>query len=704
MVFQNNKLVLGLLLLLLSSCYSTRFVPEGEFLLKKNIIFIDNKSIPKYEIESYIQTKTNRKILWLIPFHLYVYNLSKIGKERPWKKKLGEIIGEPPVLLNEYLIRRSKQQIGIYLQTKGYYYSTISDSIIKNKNNNAKVNYYIKTGKPYIIDSINWQIEDPILRDFVKEISYNSLIKTSIILDEDLLQQERVRITEQLKNKGFYYFTKDFIQYEIDTSVGNYKVWLNVNISNQKIKANESIITENPFKMFKIDSVYIFYNYNPKLAIQNRKEYFSLLDTVSYKNIYLIGTCKSVYNYNLINRMNFIKPNDYYNHSDVQITYDKFMSLNNFKLVNIQFVNSTNPYKLNALIQLNPLLRHTYQVDVEGTNSSGNLGIAGNILYTNRNLFGGCQNLHIGISGSIERQTAVVQQNDQQIQEYLPFNAVEYGTNFRLKFPTFIFPLVSEQFVKQKNPSTQIQALYNYQQRPDYSRTITTLVYGYEWSGNKYLRHIVNPVEINYVKIPFISWRFKKLIRGTFLENSFENHMETITSYGFIFNNNKVGRQKQNSVHIRGKLETSGSLLYLIYNKWGKLSADSNFQILNVPFSQFVKADLDYRYYKFITKTTKLLYRFYGGFGYPYGNSTVLPFNKRYFSGGANSIRAWTVRSLGPGITADTIYGNVFNQTGDIKLEGNIEYRFKLLWVIEPALFIDVGNIWNLKKILSIVF
>ncbi len=696
----NNEVLIYLLIisLLISGCYSTRFVPEEEWLLKKNKVIVDNKSIPKYEIESYIQPKANRKILWTIPFHLYVYNLSKIGKEKQWKKKLGSVIGEPPVLLNEYLIRRSKQQIEMYLRTKGYYYAIINEEIKKYKNKKADVFYNIKTGKPYIIDSISWRVEDPFLSDFVNSIKLNSLLKKTIILDEDLLQEERIRITDYLKNRGFYYFTKDFIQYEIDTSLGNFKVWLTVNITNQQIRTGDNNTFENPFRIYKIDSVFIFYNYNPKLAIQNRKEYYSLLDTIPYKNIFLVGIGKSVYNFNLLNRMNFIQSNDYYNHKDAQITYDKFMSLNNFKLVNIQYVNSTNPYKLNAIIQLSSLPRQTYQIDAEGTNSSGNLGIAGNILYTNRNLFGGAQNLSIGISGSIERQTAVVQQNDQQIQEYLPFNAVEYGTNVRLRFPSFISPFVSEQFIKNKNPNTQIQASHNFQQRPDYYRTITTLIFGYEWSGNKNLRHYINPIEINYVKIPFISWRFKRLIRGTFLENSFENHMETITSYGFLFNDNKVGRQKQNSVHIRGKVETSGNLLYTAHRKWGTLSSDGNYQILNVPFSQFFRIDLDYRYYKFITKETKLVYRFYGGMGYPYGNSTVLPFNKRYFSGGANSVRAWTVRSLGPGITADTTYGNVFNQTGDIKIEGNLEYRFNFFWVIEPALFVDVGNIWNLKK------
>lgn len=701
MIFAEYKRPLKKLLfitILLSSCQSTRFVPENEWLLKKNTIIIDQKKISKSELETYIQPKPNKKILWVIPFHLYVYNLSKLGKERSWKKKIENIVGEPPVLVNEYLIKRSKQQLGIFLKTKGYYYAQISDTIKKFNNKKAEIIYTIKCGKPYYIDQIIWSTSDTTIGKYLKEAVGQSIIKRNTILDEDLLQQERIRITEYLKNKGFYYFTKDYIQYEIDTLLGNFKVHVTGKIIQQTIQQNNGKIIEEPHKIYYIDSVFVFYNYNAKQAIQNKQEYFASLDTTTYKNLYLIGSGQSLFRHSLIHRMNFIQPGNIYSQQDAQVTYDKFMSLQNFKLVNIQFAESGAPKKLNAYIQLSPLPRQSYQLEAEGTNSSGNLGLSGNILYTNRNVFGGAQNLFVGINGSIERQTAVVQQNNEQIQEYLPFNAVESGANARLRFPSFVFPFVSEKFIKYNNPVTQIQAVYNFQQRPDYTRTVTTLTFGYEWMGNKNLKHFVNPIEINFVRIPYISWRFRRIIRGTFLENSYENHMETITSYGFIYNNNKVGRRKINSVFLRSKLETSGNLLYSVFKQLGDTNENGVYQLFQVPFSQFVRAEVDYRYYRFVNKNSKLVYRFFGGAGYPYGNSTVLPFNKRYFSGGASSIRAWSVRSLGPGSLADTTQGNVFNQTGDIKLEGNLEYRFKLFWVVEPALFVDAGNIWNIRK------
>lgn len=691
-MFQRFLLLLLAVLILLTACYPTRFVPENEYLLKKNKIQCSNKNISLSDLESYIKPKPNKKILWIIPFHLYIYNLSKNGKERKWKNKLRDIIGEAPVLVNTEDIKKSKEQLKLYLRTKGYYNSQVNDSIFYLNPKKAKVVYSIISNDPYVIDSINIISDDNVIKRYVEDINKNSYIKKGNLLDEELLQNERDRITLNLKNLGYYYFTKDFIEYEVDTSLGKNKVILTIRILNDY--SNYSL----PHKRYIVDSILVFHDFNPKLALQNKDEYYSKLDTIQFKNIFILGNSKLSFKPNLLDRMIFIKPNQFYNYNDAQITYNKYASLNNFRLVNIKYVPSGRSNGLNCLIQLTPLLKQSYRVEAEGTNSSGNLGIAGNIIYNNRNLLGGAQKLSIKLHGSIERQTAVVQQNDEQIQQYLPFNALELSTEGKLELPSLAFPYISESFLKRRAPTTLIQGLYSYQQRPDYTRTISTVTFGYQWYGNKNLKHFINPIEFNYVQIPFISWRFKNLIRNTFLENSYANHMETITSYGFYFNDPKVGRKKQNTINIRGKIETSGNILYAYFKNIKKSADTTTYNLFDVPFSQFIKAEIDFRYYKFITNQTKLIYRFLSGAGYPYGNSEVLPFNRQYFSGGASGIRAWAVRSLGPGSFADTTNRNIYNQTADIKLEGNIEYRFKLFWVIEPAFYIDVGNIWDIKK------
>ncbi len=680
--------------LLLTACKTTRFVPDNEFLLKKNKVVCENKQIDMAAVNAYIHPKTNRKIFGFIPFHLYVYNYSNMGKERKWKKKFGSTVGEAPVLFNQQDVDRSISQLKLYLKSKGYYQSQVTDSIAFYKKK-AIVTYYINTKKPYRIDTVIYISKDVSLLSNIG--IKNSLLVKGELLDEDVLQNERIRISEKLKTQGYYYFTKDFIQYEIDTTLGNYKTAITCRLLNN-FKTVETSTIEEFHKKYNIDSVFIFYNFNPKLALQNKHEYFKTFDTIPYKNIFLIGDIKSPYSYSLLYRSCFVLPGNLYDVRDAQATYNKYVSLNNFRLVNVQYVDTKESQKLNGLIQLTPLSRQSYQVEVEGTNSSGNLGIAGNLIYQNVNLFGGAQIFNTTLHGSIERQTAIVQENDQQIQTYLPFNTFESGIETKMKIPSLIFPFISEKFIKKNNPSTNISASFNYQQRPDYTRTITSINFGYEWNGNKNLKHFINPIELNYVKIPFISWRFKNVIRGTFFEDSYLSHTETVSSYGFKYYYPKAGKEKQDAIMVNGKFEACGNLLYLLNKQWGTLSSDSNYQLLGVPFSQFLRAEIDFRYYKYFTKSTKLVYRTYGGIGVPYGNTDVLPFNKRYFEGGASGIRAWSVRSLGPGSYRETSDNHIFNQTADIKLEGNLEYRFKLFWVIEPALFIDAGNIWDIYQ------
>lgn len=694
-MLQKGSIYLLVFSFIMTSCQTTRFVPDNEFLLKKNKIVCNDNHIDNSLLELYIRPKTNKKIIWFIPFHLYIYNMSNMGKERKWKKKLGSVVGEAPILYNPQDVQKSVNQLKLFLKSKGYYHATVRDSLTFFPKK-VIATYYIEPKRFYRIDSVVYKSNDNYLLSKIMESNKNSLLKKGSPLDEDVLQSERARISEYLKTQGYYYFTKDFVQYDVDTTLGDYRTAITCRVLNNIKTIDGSSTFEEFHKRYQLDSIFIFYDFNPKLAIQNRHEYFQKLDTVPYKNIFLVGDEKSSYTPSLLYRSCYVQSGAVYDLRDAQSTYNKYVSLNNFRLVNVQFSESGTPQKLNCIVQLTPLLRQSYQVEVEGTNSSGNLGVAGNVIYQNLNLFGGAQVFNTTLHGSIERQTAIVQQNDQQIQTYLPFNTLETGVESKLKFPSLILPFISDKFIKRNNPSTNVQASFNFQERPDYTRTITSMSFGYEWNGNKNLKHFINPIELNYVKIPYISWRFRGIIRGTFLEDSYVSHMETVSSYGFNFYDPKIGKENHDAIMVRGKFEACGNLLYLLNKKWGTLSVDSNYQLLGVPFSQFLRAELDFRYYKFITKGTKLVYRTFGGMGVPYGNANVLPFNKRYFEGGPSGIRAWNVRSLGPGSYSDTTHNKIYNQTADIKIEGNLEYRFKLFWVMEPALFVDAGNIWNI--------
>jgi outer membrane protein assembly factor BamA len=673
----------------------TRFVPENAYLLNRVKVKCDNKKIDLEEAESYIKQKPNKHILYVFRFHLMVYNIAHLGKERKWKTKLGTIVGEEPVIFEQVKTDKSCKQITSYFKNKGYYHAVVTDSI-KLKRKKTNVTYIISTGNPYKISQIKYKIDDKRLFDLIYSDSSASLLKSGNLLDADVLQKERVRIAEKLKSNGYYYFAKEYVFFDADTSIGNYNVNLTTIIQDNDKQLSDGTLVKEPHKQYTLDSVFFYTDFDPKLAIQEREKYFNLLDTMSYKGYSFIYNNKIEIKPKVLVRSCFLNSDEVYSQKDVDRTYRNLTSLKTFRLVNIQFFESQKPNKLNCYLQLTPLSRQSYKLEAEGTNSSGNLGVAGNIIYQNRNLFKGAQQFDIKIRGAIERQTAIISQNQDQITEYIPFNTMEIGGESKLSFPTFLMPFSSERFIKRRNPKTNLLIAYNFQQRPDYTRTISNITYGYSWEGNKNLKHFFNPAEINYVNLPFISQRFQNTLRGTFLENSYTNHLTGVTSYGFLFNDPNLGKH-HDVIYVRGQLESAGNLLSELNDLFHSETTDGSYQILNTKYAQFVKAETDVRYYHFITKGTKMAYRIFGGIGIPYGNLDVLPFEKRYFCGGASSIRAWPVRDLGPGSYSDSLI-TFPNQTADIKLEANLEYRFKLVWVIEGALFVDAGNIWDLRK------
>ena len=689
-------IILIVILISIFSCSPTRFVPDGNYLVNKVKVKSDQKSLNKEEVESYIKQKPNKRILAFFRFHLMVYNIAHLGKERKWKTKLGNIVGEEPVIYDKSKSEKSCGQINTYLKNKGYYYATVKDSI-RIRKKRVDILYLINSGKPYRINTVEYKIEDGHLGGYIFNDTSESYLKKGVLFDSDILQKERARITEDLKREGYYFFVKEFVLFDADTTIGDYLVDLKVVIQDFEKQMADGSVTKERHKQYSIDSVFIYTDFDTKLALQQREKYFKTLDTTFEKGYYFLFKDGLQYKTKVFFRSCFLNSGFIYDIKDVNRTYRNLTSLKNFRLVNIQFSESIKPNKLNTYIQLTPLSKQSYKLEAEGTNTSGNFGVAGNIIYQNRNLFKGAQLLDIKLRGAIERQSAVFIEKNDQIQEYLAFNTIEIGGEAKLSLPTFLIPFSSEKFIKSRNPKTNLSLAYNFQQRPDYTRTISNITFGYSWDGNKNLKHFFNPAEINYVNLPYISGKFSNSIRGTFLENSYTNHLVGVTSYGFIFNDLNMGIH-HDALYVRGQLETAGNLLTGINEMLHSNTVEGSYQILNTKYAQFVKGEMDFRYLRSISKGTKIVYRTFGGIGVPYGNLDVLPFEKRYFCGGASSVRAWSVRSLGPGSYNDSLLSSVPNKTADIKLEANLEYRFKLVWVIEGALFVDAGNIWDLRK------
>jgi len=686
-----------ILLNILFSCKTTKYVENGNQLLDKYNIEIENKEIDKAELINYIRQKPNKRIIGL-KFHLFLYNLSNPKKDKGISKWL-RTIGEEPVIFDQYLTNKSTRQIKTFLKNKSYFDANVTDTVIlkKKKKNKVKVIYSIQTNKAYTIGSVKYDIQDSLLRNIIFADTSKSVISRGEKFDLDLFQEERKRIERDLKDRGYFNFNKEYIYFKADSSKKNNIIDVRLSIKKYiKERKNDSLILDNHYK-YKINRVYIYADYKPKNAISNKKDYFSNCDTIIVDNMFFIYHKDSKLKSSIILQSNFIEPGDYYDLRNVDRTYKHLNSLQLYRLINIQFINKDSLFNdslkiayIDCKIQLTKYELQSYTIEAVGTNSSGNMGVGGNLIYGHKSLFGGAEHVDLKLKGSIE---ALDDNQNNRINR-----TIEFGSDLTVRIPKFMLPIFeAEEFSKKYNPKTSISFGYNYQDRPDYTRTIANISYGYDWEGNKFIHHYIKPLELNAVKIPYKTDAFDAYISSTFLESSYSNHFVSLSSYSFIFNNQNI-KKNRDFYFFRLNAEVSGLILNTIYELSKISRVDGSYQVFGLPFSQYFKTDIDFRYHKIINNENNFAYRLFAGVGLPYGNSTVLPFEKKYFVGGANSIRAWNVRDLGPGSYKGNDISNYPNQTADIKLEANVEYRFKLFWVLEGALFLDAGNIWTIKE------
>jgi outer membrane protein assembly factor BamA len=674
--------------LFFASCNSVKYVPEDKYLLNKNIINVDNKDIPKNEIEGLLKQKSNKKILGYFKFHMGLYNLSKPGSEK-WFSRTMRKIGEEPVIYDKIQTEKSDNQILLFFKNKGYYNAVVSDTVIFYKKK-ANVTYTIHSGKPYTINNLNFKIDDKKIQTLILNDTVNSLLKSGTPFDVDNLQNERQRIETFLKNKGYFAFSKEDISFEADSDLNRNEVNLMLNFKNET-RNKDSIAILNPeYTPYKVGDIQVIVDKNDNGDTLEENNIF-MRDTFLINDIYVIYKHKATVKPSLLANDVYIEPDELFNQNQVDETYRSLSALHIFKFVNIVFSETPNKdssgYKrINCQIYLTSTNYQSYQTEGEITYSSG-LGVAGSLTYQHKNLFKGAENLNLSFKAATE---AIKEINATKY-----FQTYEYSGEAKIQFPKFLLPN-AQTFVRKYNPRTELSFSYNYLERPDYTISTAKMAFGYNWKGNKYTSFQVLPINLNYVRLLSISDTFKNQISNTVLQYSFQNHMVSVTSLNFTFNNQKP-KKNTNFYYIHINIESAGNVLD-VANKALNNKADSNgYTIFKIPFSQFIKSDIDFRYYLPVNETDKIVYRIFGGAAFPYGNSKTIPFEEEYFSGGAYGIRAWQARSLGPGSYLVN-KNNYPDEIADIKLEGNIEYRFKLFWILEGALFVDAGNIWSIDK------
>lgn len=691
-----NIILLCFMITTFVSCSIRKHIPEGEMILKNNIVEIHSKDVEfsKSDISSCIAQASNPKFLGVMPLTWVYYKTE--NKDSKFMKWINKTMGEKPVYFNNDLKETSVAQISKYLNDVGYFNSAISTEI-KNKRGISKVYYGIYPARPYIIDSVSYKITDSVIYNYVKEIEETLPIKKGEIYNAFNFDDERDQITEHLKNNGYFYFTKDYIFMEVDTNFNDKKANVNIRIDNVIDPETQKYVNH---KQYTINNIYIY----PKGVLQNNVNGDTTQYTFEINKHLGNETFHFIYNENPKIRFktfdNIIQlhTGSLYNSHQVTQTYKALNNLKIYNHNNIDFepVESDNDSinLLNCNIILNRAKVNYYSLQLEGTNSSGDLGILGSFTYRNKNIFRGAEIFNISLRAGTQAQSVLV---DDEGNTSL-FNTKEFGIDASIFFPKFLSPIKLKNFAKEYQPRTTLTVGYNLQARPIYTRQITLLTFGYNWMKNKYEQHIFTPLTLNSVKVdPTPS--FQEILEketNQRIKNQYTSHLIFGFDYTYIFNNQNV-RFIKDFFYFKANLQSSGNLLSAFNNTSAIKTVDNYHEILGIRYAQYVRFAFDFRYFKYVKGENQIATRLMVGAGIPYGNSTDMPFEKSFYAGGSNGMRGWQFRELGPGTFNNPDNLNI-ERIGDIQLEFNLEYRFPIYSFIKGAVFTDIGNIWTMRE------
>ena len=626
------------ILLLTTACSTGKYVQEGEYILDKVAVVSDQSDYNASPLSQYVRQKEKPKL-----FSLF---------RNPFSRK--------PVIYDTLQARLSCQDLMTAMQNEGYMNAGVS-LYTETKGKKLKATYLLHPGQPFLIGKVNYDIQDEgILQLLHLDQPANQQIKPGMRFTVETLDNERKRIASLLSDNGYFRFNKDFIHFAADTIMGRKDIALTLQLRKYKPNNNSPEVVHTRYLIRDV-----LFQSNDSDRIHLRKQ------------VLLNATA--------------IKEGRPYDASALQRTYNNFARLQAVKYTNIKFAEVPDTNLLDCHIQISTNKPSTISFQPEGTNTAGDLGAAASITYTNRNLFHGSEQLSIEFRGAYEAITGLEGYQDQ--------NYTEFSVETKLVFPRFLAPFLSKSFRRRQTASSEWAVSWDFQNRPEFHRRVFSSAWRYRWSEPKHhLNYRFDLLDLNYVYMPWISSTFKR----DYLDNA-ENR-NAILRYNyediFIMKTGFTVSYTDGVDAVRANFESAGNLLNGVSKGFGfKTNSQGQHTLFNIAYAQYVKFDFDYTHLFQFDKRNALALHAGLGVAYPYGNSTVLPFEKRYFSGGANSVRGWSVRELGPGKFKGTD-GRIdfINQTGDVKLDLNAEYRSSLFWKLQGALFIDAGNIWTLRN------
>ena len=667
-------LLLPAFLYLLSGCSASRFIPEDGYLLTGTSITSEGERISKDELQAYIQQRPNSKWFSLFKVPMGFYCLS--GKDST--KRINRFLrhlGEAPVVYDSQRSIQACNNMKQCLRNQGYLYSEVF-VLEKPKGNKMKINYRVIPHERYFVRDVELTVQDEALNDVLDSLGYSPALASGAESKRpysiNALEAERGRLYGLLVENGYYNFNKQYVHFRVDTTVG------------QRLADVEMIVKQSQPNADSTDFSHHRYNFgNISYAFPSGKHFLRS---------------------KVLHNATAISSGALYRESEMHETYARMSRLSAVMGTNVSINPRTDGTDtLDVDVSLVPNKPNSFSVDLEGTNSAGDLGAAVSLTYQNRNLFHGSELFNLKLRGAFEAIKG--------LRGYADQNYIEYNVETGFTFPDFKFPFLRQSFRRNAQATTEINFAFDSQNRPEFHRRVLTGVLRYRWTRmNRQLQYRFDLLNLDYVFMPWISDTFRERYlsdpqnRNAILKYNYENLFIMNWSCHFAYNSQPLGASASNygtnAYTIRLGIETAGNLLYGITSATSaKQNADGQYTLFNIAYAQYAKFDINFCKSFFINKDNSLAFHAGLGIAFPYGNSYILPYEKRYFSGGANSVRGWSVRELGPGSFQGSD-GRIdfINQTGDIKLDLNLEYRTHLIWKLDGAAFIDAGNIWTIRE------
>ena len=678
------------------SCSNTKFLKQGQLLYTGANIKVENDSLSKKEkealksaLEENLTPKPNSSFLGLKP-KLYAYNItSEPKKEKGIKYWLKYKFGEKPVLLGDVDREFNKDIVENYSENKGYFNAKAKyDTVSKNKK--AKVIYTVNPGTRYIISNVKFVKDSSLVNNEIQNLKEKTLLKTGQPFDLDVIKSERERIDSGLKEQGFYYFNPDNIIVQADSTVSkNHKVELIV-----KLKDNTpSLATQQ----YSIDKVVVFPDYNLRDVKKGKYQIPMSTDSLSkyaYKDIFIVDP-NNKFKPKVFDRALYFNKGDLYNRKDHNLSLNRLINLGVFKFVKNEFVVSDSlNHKFDAYYILTPRDFQSLRLEALGrTNSANYAGSELNLNWTHRNLFGGAEQFKAAVFGAFDVQMGGPQDAE---------NIFRAGANAQLSIPRIVAPFrfnSSSAFV----PRTNINIGYEFQNRTSlYTLNTFSASFGYAWKENARKEHELKVLDITLVDPAEVTQKYKdKALLNPYLARVVDQQLIFGPTYSYTYTTTML--PKKNTFYYKGMLDLAGNITGLVTG--ANYKEDKTKNIFGIPFSQYAKIENDFRFYHKLNEKNSIATRLIAGVAIPYGNSEFIPFSRQFFVGGSNSIRAFRARTLGPGSfdprkaeNSGTNSNFLFDQSGDIKLELNAEYRANIYKFLNVAFFADAGNIWLINE------